>query len=638
MTRRLVCAAALALGLALVLVDGRFAAEEGALVFRWSLAGRVLWEGDRAALFGVFGPSAPHLAAAAVAAVLAGLALARGLRELPGRRGAAAVAGALLAFPALDPALAAFVAERSGTSAPWYLDLGDRALGLGLGLAALAWAFRAPGGAARELAAAPPKRATRATRATRAARERALVAAACALAALAPALLSRAFLDGEPVTNDGRAYLWQAELFARGELAREPGDLADFFPARQVLPGPRALSKYPPGYSALLAPGVALGLPELLPRLLAGLVPLLAYRIARRLACPRPHRAALLCALSPMVLGVETLWLSHSLSLPACALFAERALAARDARERGEGGASARALAAGAALSVAFLARPVTALAFGLGLAPLLVGTPALAAAAAVGALPGVALFLAHGAAATGSPWRTAYGLYADVVSPNDRFGLANLGTAAELTRFNLARLAVWLHGAAGGLLLAVAGVLAPRAGRPRRALLLAAPAVALAAAYALHRFQGVPWVGPLYLVEAVPLLCVLSAAGLAALERARGAGAVLGVLVVLAVGSPALLARHLTVARAEVLLREAPRLAARAQGVERGVVFVPVADEEDAKRRSLPPPELVAPLPPGRLVYARDLGERNAVLLRRLGDPPAWRFRPREGDLVPLP
>ncbi len=621
MTRWIACGVLFVLGALACLVDGRFAdgafAQDGAQLFRWTFAGRVLWEGDRAELVSAFGPTLPRILVACAVALVAGRAFAR---WFPGRLAAATALGALALFSSIDPGTVRFVAERGVTSAPWYLDLGDLAQGLGLGLVALALIGLLPTSPARDAEVSANPRAARR-----------VVFAACAFAALAPGILSHAVLGGEPLTNDERAYLFQAELFASGEHARDVGDLADFFPARQILPGARAFSKYPPGTSAALAVGELVGLPELLPRLLAGLLPLFAFRIARRLLCPRPERAALLVALSPVVLGVETLWLSHALSLPACLVFAELSLAARERKRP----SFPLALGAGVALSLAFLARPLTALAFALPFAPVWLVRPRAALVLCAGLLPGAAFFLWTNAVLTGHPFETAYGLYADTVSPNDRWGLVNLGTAAEQARFNLARLGVWLHGGVGGLWLVVAGALAVR--RPRATVYLWAPFVSLFAAYALHRFQGIPWVGPLYLVEAVPLLCVLSACGLDALERERGRAAALLVLLVLSLGSARLLARHLALARTEQALRSAPWRAARAAGLEHGVVFVALESEEELKRFALPPPSFDEGAGAG-VVFARDLGARNAVLRARLGDPPAYRFEPRGGTLVPLP
>ncbi len=602
MFRRLLCATAGAVGVLLLLADARFTGG----VFRVTLAARVLWQGSPAELARLV-PAIPGFLAAAALALCGGALLAR---ALPRRRLAAALLGAAVLFSVFDPAVLAFVAERGRLSAPWYLDVGDLARAIGIGLLGLAFLLGVRGSAAGEPSG----------------RGGAGLLPACLVAGVLPATLSGLALDGEPVTNDGRAQLFQAELFARGEVARDVGELSDFFPARQVVPGPRAFSKYPPGYAAALVPGVMVGAPGLLPRLLAMLVPLLVFRIARRLGSPLPLLAAWLSALSPAVLGVGCLWLSHSVTTPFCLLFADLVLADREEREQGRR-ARARLLAAGAAISIVFLTRPVTALAFALPFVPVL----GLAATAlvVVAALPGIALFLGLNGALTGSPLKTAYGYYADRVSPNDRFGLVNLPTALSYSRFNLTRLASWAHGGAGALLLSVVGGL----GRPRRAWVLVAPIVCLLLAHALHRFHGIPWVGPLYLVEGIPPLCILAAGGLGVVARERGRLAATALVVLLAIGGAQLLGRHLAVARGEMLERTAPARAAQEAGVERGVVFVPVRTEDERKRHSLPPPALGVE----QLVFARDLGPRNVVLLERLGSPDAWRWDPEADVLVAL-
>lgn len=538
-----------------------------------------------------------------------------------GTRVALGLAGLL----AVSPWTLAFVVTRSASSADAYLDLGDLARAMGLGFLALGWlSWRKPSAVrqAGVLKASTPWLAV-------------------LVSMLLPWLVSATFLSGEPLTNDGVSYRFQAQVFAGGEVVREVAPFEDSFLARQVLPGPRAASKYPPGHALLLTPGTWVGWPRLMPFLLLGLSTALVFALARRLGARDPVLAAWVFSLSPMVVGVESLWLSHGTSLPMGLVFVWAWLCACDQAEvkRGIGWA----LVAGLAIGLAFAARPITALALAVptALVTLRHTRVPFVAAAFVGFAPVGLAFLWINQLTTGSPWKTAYGLYADLVSANDRYGWVNLPTAGSYTAYNLARLSAWLVGVgASGWWL----ILGWRAGRPARyAAWIPATLVSFVAFYALHRFQGIPWVGPLYFVEAVPLLALLVAAGLAHVEahlripRAVTLGALL-------LSSAVLLGPHLVVARAQQAERLAPYQLAEAEMLANArplVVFVPHTNGEWQKLYPLPAPAWqrldanenatnARLVPEHWPVFARDLGDAaNQVLIQALGQPEARYFNP---------
>ncbi len=617
--RRLLLVSAGLLGAACVGTDARWSSENAGQ-FRWSLMGSTLWQGDRVELVRLVEQLSPWLFAGGILlALLVGFRAARSM----GRAGMpAGLVLAALFFFSVDPGTLQFVATRGAGSAARYLDVGDlvRALGWGaFALAVMGWFVQPRSASDAENSEVEKRKESERDPAG----SSAWVVVACLIASIVPIAFSQFILNGEPLTNDGAAYRYQAELFERGELSRDIGDLSDFFPARQIQPGPLAFSKYPPGHSAVLALGGWLGLPWLLPGLLAALVPFLTWLIARRCGLRTPHRAALLVAISPALLGVQSLWLSHATSVPMCLLFAYAVLAASDEIERHRGRAILWGLLGGFAISVAFTARPLTAVAVALPfvISIVLSAGPrawSVSVAAFLAFLPGAGFFLWINQQLTGSPLQTAYGLYSATVSPNDRWGLVNLGTALEYTRFNLARLSAWMNGFAPGLWLIALGTLPVV--KPRRAHLLWLPALSLLGFYALHRFQGVPWVGPLYLAEAVPLLAVLSAAGWNVVEHRWGKRAVNALACVMVLASTQLLASHFLLAGKHVESRGLPQRLAREQGVESGVVFIPIEDEASRRRFALPPPHSDEDL-----IFARDRGAKNAELLTSLGNPEAW-------------
>ncbi len=86
------------------------------------------------------------------------------------------------------------------------------------------------------------------------------------------------------VVHDERAYLLQAEIFARGHWTAPSPPLAAFFEQMHVFIEPAVFAKYPPGHALTLVPGIWLGLPGLMPALMTGICGALVFSLARRLA------------------------------------------------------------------------------------------------------------------------------------------------------------------------------------------------------------------------------------------------------------------------------------------------------------------------------------------------------------------
>jgi hypothetical protein len=86
------------------------------------------------------------------------------------------------------------------------------------------------------------------------------------------------------VVHDESAYLLQAELFARFQFTAPTPPLPQFFEQLYVNLRPAVSSKYPPGTSLLLAPGVAAGLPGLPVVIMNAISGALVFMLARRFA------------------------------------------------------------------------------------------------------------------------------------------------------------------------------------------------------------------------------------------------------------------------------------------------------------------------------------------------------------------
>ena len=91
-------------------------------------------------------------------------------------------------------------------------------------------------------------------------------------------------LTRTPVVHDESAYLLQAQLFARFRFTVPTPPLPQFFEQLYVNLRPAVFSKYPPGTSLLLAPGVAVGLPGLPVVVMNAVSGALVFVLARRFA------------------------------------------------------------------------------------------------------------------------------------------------------------------------------------------------------------------------------------------------------------------------------------------------------------------------------------------------------------------
>jgi hypothetical protein len=168
-----------------------------------------------------------------------------------------------------------------------------------------------------------------------------------------------------PHLEDEFAYLWQAQVMAGGEIAlSSPPEPESFLVPFVVDHRGLRFGKYPPGWPAALTVGVSVDAAGWVNPLLAGLAAWLTYRLASRLAGPAAGvLAALLTGASPMVLMLAGSLMPHMLTM---VLTVAWGLAWFDLFSRGQGGSAAagvrlRLLVAGLCLGLLALTRPLTA-------------------------------------------------------------------------------------------------------------------------------------------------------------------------------------------------------------------------------------------------------------------------------------
>jgi hypothetical protein len=462
--------------------------------------------------------------------------------------------------------------------------------------------------------------------------------------------IANVWLQGIPHIPDESAYLFQARVFADGELwAEAPGHPEFFAHEHLIVQGDRWFSKYPPLFSAVLALGVLIGAPWLVNPLLAALTGWLVYRLGRELAGPVWGLVAwgLLLA-SPFFVVMGASFMSHMLT----AMLGTAFLLCTVKR---------RWLLAGLCLGLAILTRPYTAALIALAVAPFLIwtwirqrhengehGLMRAPAMLTLGVAPGIALFLAWGALHS-APGELTFNIYAQNES-SDTLGFGpdkgatwlstwgSLGhTPAKALRSTHNYLDYTSRHQFGwpfrlSFAFALAGLLWH--GRRNEAWMLALIPVALAVGHGFYWATQHLVYGARYWFAGVPALVLLTALGLRALAR-DAAPALRPVVAAVVVACVA----YNVVAYLPLRLRELPRFGGISvdladsidrAGVEGALVFVratgPVFNDGF---------HLNDPTDPEATLFAHDRGAGNDPLLWQYPEREAWRW---DGErLVPM-
>ena len=179
------------------------------------------------------------------------------------------------------------------------------------------------------------------------------------------AFLALVVYEGVPHVPDEIVYLVQARYFAEGKVQLPAPPVAAAFDIDLMYyDADRYFSPVPPGWPAILALGVRLGIPLLVNPILSGVSVLLLHALFRRIESPRSPRSArlatLLLATSPWFLFLGMSLMTHSATL-ACTLAAALGVATARARS-----AVWPAALAGLAVGMVGLIRPLEGLAVAL--------------------------------------------------------------------------------------------------------------------------------------------------------------------------------------------------------------------------------------------------------------------------------
>ena len=198
----------------------------------------------------------------------------------------------------------------------------------------------------------------------RATSDRHLILAFGAMAFAIPALIHWQLLQGADLTDDESVYRFSSELLLSGRLYADSPPMKLFFDHVFMINDGKYYSQYFMGWPALLAPGVALGVPELMNPLYSALTVPAIFLTLRELSGRRAAViGALLFVAAPMVQFTAATQLSHTSCMFALAWMTYLTVRANQ-------GDPTWWLHPGiaTAFSVAFFIRPTVAVAIGLPL------------------------------------------------------------------------------------------------------------------------------------------------------------------------------------------------------------------------------------------------------------------------------
>ncbi len=353
------------------------------------------------------------------------------------------------------------------------------------------------------------------------------------------ALVSGSVFEGGRITGDEGSYLFQANAFAEGKWRWDAGPYGDLMGHDMIVLDEKAgwLSRYPPGHSVWLVPGVWVGWPQGMAAVAAGLTALACYELGLRLRLPRFLLPALLL-MSPFFVLLHGTLLSHTSGMAASAW-----MLVFYVRWRQEGGGW-NAMVSGLCWSFLLLNRTWTA-----ALIAVPFGVDALAELRrdwkriavwggtllfVAGALCGVLLYLRYNQLTTGHSRLPTYLLYE--ASEGLGFGprrtqggelyavnhtlLRGLGFCWE----NLRNLDRWLLGTPACTLLVWLG-LAGHGWNRRWSGMLLGVVLMVPLGYVGFWYPGIPQVGPLYLAETLPYWLLLGGVGVSRIWRRMEGG-----------------------------------------------------------------------------------------------------------------
>lgn len=140
---------------------------------------------------------------------------------------------------------------------------------------------------------------------------------------LATLLISYFVFDQIPHVQDSIAQVFQAKIFASGQLYAASHPFKEFFDYTHMINNGKWYSQYPPGHAFFLMIGVLLGIPWIINPLLGALSVLIIFFLGKEIHDKKTGQlAAVFTILSPFFLFMSSEFMAHSSAMFTIALFA----------------------------------------------------------------------------------------------------------------------------------------------------------------------------------------------------------------------------------------------------------------------------------------------------------------------------
>lgn len=405
------------------------------------------------------------------------------------------------------------------------------------------------------------------------------------------ATLAHLVFDARPLLVDEIFQVFQARIFADGDLTRPVAEHPEFFSGMHLVEAEgRAFAHFPPGHSLMLAIGELLGAPWIIVPLAGGIAAAAFGHYLRR-AEPRPTvrlGAVLLFALAPFFAFMSATYMNHTTAL----MWLMIAIAALAQTARDDGRHLGAALVCGLALGITATIRPIDAVAFALPAGAWLLARALRdrtrwreALMAGVGVALPLAALAWFNARTTGDPLLLGYemlwGKEQGLGFRTTPWGASHSpARGLELVNLYFLRLQTFLFEWPLPSLLPMVGALAlaPRLDRFDRYLL--GSGALLVTMYFAFWHDGF-YLGPRYLIPLAPLLALWTARFPAFIHERSGEGLLLRTTVYSLAAAALISSVSLVPTRARqytaglTTMRWDADAAAREAGVNRGLVFV---------------------------------------------------------------
>jgi hypothetical protein len=324
----------------------------------------------------------------------------------------------------------------------------------------------------------------------------------------------------QPTTTDEGAYVFQSKLFLNGKIFVEPFIIKEFFWTEMLITTEKWLSRYAPGHSILLMPGVLFHFNNLIPILISGFTVVLIYLIILKITknLVLAFISGITAISSPFFILMSGTLLSHTSLAFFVVLYVY--IFIKNIENNFKNNFSAFLL--GAVWAFGFIIRQYSSLLITL---PFVIYHFFMCIRHKhyknfilfiLGSVPFVLLLCYYNYIGTGNPLLQTYSYYSKLYAPEHKlgFGLSynnSLFTpfdAIKILKTNIVLFNKWLFGIPLSITIVFVSIILSKNNKWK--ILFMASIFMLIVGYFFFYFPGLPWFGSNYYYEIIPIIVIL--------------------------------------------------------------------------------------------------------------------------------